>query len=268
MGTLYTDNRYIITMALKLAALVVVAPHTCSVVSRASEEYKSNKLPALEAGQGWTRCYLGRGQGGGYREFQSYVSDLSQYGYDNQISSTCSTGVWIYYDYHSYNTNQAGQVLWFHGIQYCGDMSSSFDNKASSIRYAGSSTALDQSSFTLFDGQGFMGAEFFGSSSVSDLRQLAAKGESLIVTGTSQWTFYTGENYSGQSVCAGYKTTDSSGGQTMHIGLYPKLNSVYTNTIRSVRQGCHSNDFVELVPLKATHEAENGAMGSFFLEDL
>jgi len=258
-------------MALKLAALVLVAlvaPHSCRVVSRASEEYKSNKVPALEAGQGWTRCYLSRNEGGGYREFQSYVSDLSQYGYDNQISSTCSTGVWIYYDNKSYNTYQTGQVLWFHGIQYCGDMSDSFDNKASSIRYAGSSSSLDQSSFTLFDGQGFMGAEFFSSSSVSDLRQLAAKGESLIITGTSQWTFYTGENYSGQSVCAGYKTTDTAQGVTMHIGLYPKLNTAYTNTIRSVRQGCYSTDFVELVPLKASHEAENGAMGSFYLEDL
>ena len=63
--------------------------------------------------------------------------------------------------------------------------------QASSFRYAGSPTSLDGDSFTLYEAQGFIGAEFYGDASVPDLRNLASKGQSLIITGTSKWTFYT-----------------------------------------------------------------------------
>jgi len=257
-------------MTMKFTTILLVLVALTAVQSKVVKrgEYKINEIPSVQAGPSWTRCYIDPNQGGNYQEFYSYVPDLSKYGLDNYISSTCSTGIWLYYENMDYNVQTSAQVAWFHGIQYCGDMSSSFDNMASSIRYAGSSTVLDAESFTLYDGQGFQGAEFYSETSVSDLRNMQGKGESLIITGQTQWTFYTGENYSGISVCAGFTTVDQAGGITMHIGLYPKLASTYTNTIKSVAKGCHSDTFVELVPLKVTTQAENGAMGSFSLEDM
>jgi len=226
------------------------------------------KPEAPEVGTVYANVYDGPNETGNMRTITSYISNLGNAGLGNAISSSCSTGIWIYYQNNNYNYGQSAPVSWMHGIRYCTNFGA-LNNKANSVRYAGSNTVLDESTFSLYEGQGFMGQELYGETSQADLRDFNAKAQSVIVTGTSGWTFYTGSNYSGYSTCVRYTTTDSASGQTMHLALYAKIpNSVFVKSIRSVRKGCFSDNIMEAVPLTATHKDDNGAMGSFNIDEL
>jgi len=111
-----------------------------------------------------------------------------------------------------------------------------------------------------------MGNQFMGTDNVPHLKYLCCKGQSLIITGTSKWTFYTGENYTGSAVCAWSTETDSKGKKTLNVGLYKTMAPMYTNTIRSVRKGCHTTTAMEVEPLEATQQAGNGATGEFMVQ--
>ena len=63
--------------------------------------------------------------------------------------------------------------------------------QASSFRWSGSNGELDDDSCTLYEETGFQGAELFMIDSMPDLKTMAAKAESIIISGTGNWTFYT-----------------------------------------------------------------------------
>merc|ERR1712168_554270 len=49
------------------------------------------------------------------RTITSYISNLGNAGLGNAISSSCSTGIWIYYQNNNYNYGASGPVSWMHG---------------------------------------------------------------------------------------------------------------------------------------------------------
>lgn len=263
--------RFVPKMASKFSLISVLALVAAVAAVSDASVIKKQQLPAnvaVNSGPIYAHVYEGANESGYGYAVTSYISDLSKYGVNNDISSECSTGIWIYYDNTDYNTNQAGQVVWFHGIKYCGNFNS-LNNMATSIRYAGSNTVLDQSSFTLYEGQGFQGLEMYSENSQTDLRNMNARAQSIILTGTSAWTFYTESNYQGYHTCVQYQHTDTLNGVSMHYGLFPKITNQYFNkAIKSVRKGCYSDNIMEVSPLSIIQEAPNGAMGSFNVTNL
>jgi len=224
----------------------------------------SNKVSPLEGSPGYCTIYTNTGESGYKQNFQTYAPDLRKFNIDNAMSSACVTGVWFFYDGVNYNTAQSSSVWWLHGIQYCANVAANFNNLASALRYGGSPKSLDQSSFTLYDGQGFQGNEYYSSENVASFRQMSGKGSSLLTTGPAAWTFYTGENYSGTSVCVKPDTVDTKGSQTLHSRFVPKMNKAYDNNLRSAHQGCTSETVLESEPVGTVfNQTVNGGMGYF-----
>ena len=98
--------------------------------------------------------------------------------------------------------------------------------------------------------------------------------QSVIVTGPDAWTIYSGDNYTGYSVClySGSDSAVSPSGQKISYGLFPTadyLGAVGSN-IRSARKGCYSAVKLRGVPLTADNhlstvvevDAANGGVGA------
>ena len=79
--------------------------------------------------------------------------------------------------------------------------------------------------------------------------------QSVIVTGPDAWTIYSGDNYTGYSVClySGSDTAVSPSGQKISYGLFPTADylGVVGSNIRSARKGCYSGVKLRGVPLTA-----------------
>jgi len=198
-----------------------------------------------------------------YVDFTKYVSDLSVYpNMNNAISAACVNGLWLYYNDINYNKNVAEHgVTWLHGIQYCSDITTQMDNKISSFRYGGSSSYINQPSFTVYDGQGFQGDEFYSDNNAAHFSVLSGKASSVIITGPSSWTFYSYEGYTGQSVCLTPTTVDTKNGAKLNLGLWATIPQFYDNTFRSAREGCYSNLVLSTEPLGVFNQSANGAAG-------
>merc|ERR1739838_685631 len=77
---------------------------------------------------------------------------------------------------------------------------------------------------------------------------MAAKAESIIISGTGNWTFYTDANYGGTAVCAGFDSTDSNANQTMHVAMITTLATTWNRSIKSVQKGCHTTTMLPYQP--------------------
>ena len=79
--------------------------------------------------------------------------------------------------------------------------------------------------------------------------------QSAIVSGPDAWTIYSGDNYSGYSVClySGSDSAVSPSGQKIVYGLFPTADylGVVGSNIRSARKGCYSSVKLRGVPLTA-----------------
>ncbi|CAL4072720.1 unnamed protein product [Meganyctiphanes norvegica] len=135
------------------------------------------------------------GQSGDSRTFTTFVADLRAENFDGVIKSADNTGMWMYYDEINYSSDYGMNVVW--GL----NNDAEFDNTHafSSIRYAGSSEDLYTSSFMVYEGDWFGGAEYYGETSIPSLSGL--KVSSLVVIGDYAWTFYDYENWEGHCFC-------------------------------------------------------------------
>ncbi|KAF2366418.1 Gamma-crystallin-related, partial [Trinorchestia longiramus] len=216
------------------------------------------------SGPGFTRVYSEFNNAGYFYDFTDYVPDLRTYNFDNIIRSACQTGIWFYYDQTDYN-QVASAVYWMHGIEYCGDFPLEFADVTSSLRYGGSPYSLNEDSFTLYQGELFTGSEFWSNTNSATLDYLDLDGSSLLLTGVSAWTFFTGTQYTGVAVCV-YPSTDHDVGQDgtyLDLGIFASMADlgIPDNSIRSAVRGCYSEKVVRGKPLDAVHRAANGAMG-------
>ncbi|KAB7497233.1 hypothetical protein Anas_06083 [Armadillidium nasatum] len=213
----------------------------------------------------YSNAYDHSGQSGYYYTFQAYISDLSTIGFDNAIYSVLQTGMWIYYENINYNGDLAGQVYWVHGVDIAVDFPSEVDGVTSSLKYAGNRYVLNEDSYTIYSGEFYTGDEFYGNVDTASLSSLTDQGSSIILTGLSDWTFYTEYDFGGYAYCFSPSTDRDVGldGTVLNFGFYGSLSSagVPDNYFRSVRKGCFSPNIVKASPMKAEGKSSNGAWG-------
>lgn len=249
-----------------LCLVVMVGLSSAATINKDAPTIRSNKpSDGIVKGPGFARVFSEFGEAGLFYDFTEYVPDLRVYDFDNIIRSACQTGLWFYYGEIEYNQSP-GSVYWMHGIEYCGDMPINYADQTSSLRYAGSPFALNEDSFTLYEGEFFTGSEFWGNedyyNSLDYLDQMAS---SLVLTGLSPWTFFTGLDYTGLALCV-YPSTDhdvGEDGSTIDFGIFASFNELGfdDDVIRSAAKGCFSETVVRAPPLEALHRSANGAMG-------
>ncbi|XP_037798371.1 uncharacterized protein LOC119593494 [Penaeus monodon] len=219
---------------------------------------------ATRGNAAYTYAYNEPGMNGFYQLFTDYVPNLLTSNFDNAISSVYQTGMWLYYENVEYN-QASGRVYWVHGIEISVDFPQEYSNMCSSLKFVGSPDYMNVDTWTVFEGPIFTGSEYYGEADAANLGSLTDQGSSIILTGTSPWTFYDGNSWTGSSLCL-YPNTDQdtgSQGQVLNYGIYPDVKDlgITDNTIGSVRKGCWSKNVVKVEPLKAEYRGRNGAWG-------
>ncbi|RXG70963.1 hypothetical protein Avbf_10550 [Armadillidium vulgare] len=160
-------------------------------------------------------------------------------GFDNAIYSVLQTGMWIYYENINYNSNLAGQVYWVHGVDISVDFPSEVDGVTSSLKYAGNRYVLNEDSYTIYSGEFYTGDEFYGNVDTASLSSLTDQGSSIILTGLSDWTFYTEYDFGGYAYCFSPSTDQDVGldGTVLNFGFYGSLSSAGVPTTSSDQSG-------------------------------
>ncbi|XP_042864158.1 uncharacterized protein LOC122248307 [Penaeus japonicus] len=172
----------------------------------------------------YTYTYSETGLGGFYQLFTDYAPDLLNFNFDNAIKSVYQTGMWLYYENVQYN-QQSGKVYWVHGIEISVDFPQDNWNMCSSLKFVGSPDYMNVDTWTVYEGPIFTGSEYYGEADAGTLGSITDQGSSIILTGTSPWTFYDGTNWTGASMCV-YPNTDQdvgSAGQVLNFGIYPNV---------------------------------------------
>jgi len=204
-------------------------------------------------------CYDYQNQGGNKLRAIDYIPALSGYRFDNRISSCCITGVWLLYADQNYNSGNTGAANWWvYGDNYCVNVPSGFDNKASSLRYTGAPDSWTSDTLNLYLNQYFVGEEEYTYDDAHHLNY-NDQARSLIVTGCSAWTLYTKTNFEGSCKCVWPSDTSKC-----FPGFYSTEKSLgfMSKAISSVKKGCHCG-FSALPDNHGVKSLENGASGYF-----
>jgi len=199
------------------------------------------------------------GHSGNSVQLSDYAPSLSNYQFDNRLSSICITGIWIFYADPNYNLNNNGASnYWVFGDKYCTDVPSQFDNQASSVRYTGAPDGWKADTLNVYMNEYFIGGEEYTYTDITNFKN-NDQTKSLIVTGCNAWTLYEYSNYKGRCKCVypasssdctpGFYTNESSLGQV-------------ARTISSARKGCYCNSRA-LPDNYGVQSDGNGAHGFF-----
>ncbi|KAK8384923.1 hypothetical protein O3P69_014470 [Scylla paramamosain] len=214
-----------------------------------------------------TTCYEDPNLNGYYVTFDNYAPDLYSYNFDDTIASVHQTGMWIYYENYQYNLSP-GKAYFVHGIGVTVNFPSEYRDITSSLRFVGSLEYLNADTITFYEGNSFTAAEFFAVGDNSNFGQMTGRISSLIVTGKSYWTIFSGEGYTGDRLCVGPETDHDVGpnGEVLDLGIYPAMTSlgIPDNSIKSVRKGCWSGRKIQAPKMKVDGRRENGAWGRLF----
>lgn len=62
--------------------------------------------------------------------------------------------------------------------------------QCSSLKFVGSADYMNVDTWTVYEGPIFTGSEYYGEADAANLGSLTDQGSSIILTGTSPWTFY------------------------------------------------------------------------------
>ncbi|XP_018013012.1 uncharacterized protein LOC108670071 isoform X2 [Hyalella azteca] len=193
--------------------------------------------------------YADLGLSGIHHQFTKYTPDLSAVQMDNTIESSCGTGLWLLYDATNYALDSSAVCLW-HAVNYCSNWAAYCQNMVSSVRYAGSPHGLNNDYYNLYEGTSFRGDEFRGDEDAAQLGDLDLAVSSLIVTGQAAWTFYTGLDFTGATVCVYADETNTNSGIDLDFARIENLSELGLpdNSIRSVARGCFSERVVGAAP--------------------
>jgi len=105
---------------------------------------------------------------------------------------------------------------------------------SSAVRPVGDSTNIDANTFNLYEQDWLRGqVEFIDADKQSP--ELAGNHNSLLITGTSNWTVYEGVSYTGPNMCL-----ITSIGNIEYIEDLTKI-GIQPGSLRSVRKGCEAN---------------------------
>jgi hypothetical protein len=213
------------------------------MVAITTASFVRGQAPTKSRDQRYLRAYDGDDQTGANYEFFENSPDISVQGMGNIINSSHSTGLWILYD----ETDFVGKTChliefdnyfnWWEGCQ----------NMASSLRYAGSPFGLNDNYFNLYDIDYNRGEELGGNTDMASLGSFDLRTSSFALAGQSEWTLYTGQGYTGASVCV-VPTEEKSGldGTVMNFVWYNHMADIGLpdNSIRSIARGCLSDRVV------------------------
>ncbi|KAG7167506.1 uncharacterized protein LOC121868356 [Homarus americanus] len=225
-------------------------------------------VAGASAGPSYTTVFSEQNGQGSSLDISDYVPDLLVANFDNVIDSVRQTGMWIYYDNINYNID-AGKVYFVHGIDISVNFPADYVDMSSSVRFAGSPFHMNEDTWTLYEGKSFTGQEYYGNEDSATLGNLAGKTFSIVLTGTSPWTVYCGENWVGISLCI-YPDTDhdtGADGSVLDFGIYPDVTALHIPeySIYSIKKGCWSNNVATPPKIQVDGRQENGAWGHFDL---
>ncbi|XP_043236686.1 uncharacterized protein LOC122389072 isoform X1 [Amphibalanus amphitrite] len=199
----------------------------------------------------WLDGYSGQHQTGSLITYHDSASSLG--GWNDLMRSACINGFWVFYEHDQFNY-ESGKVLWAYGFNYCFTFREDMDKQVSSVRPVGHLVDAAADSLTLFEGTLFSGSQVFIDASTYNV-STAYGYQSVIVTGPDAWTIYSGDNYTGYSVClySGSDSAVSPSGQKITYGLFPTADylGVVGSDIRSARKGCYSGVTLRGQPLTA-----------------
>ncbi|XP_018020069.1 uncharacterized protein LOC108676499 [Hyalella azteca] len=182
-------------------------------------------------------AYTGLNSTGAHYHFTGYVPDLSEMQMNDSISSACGTGIWILYDGMNYSSNPTGYFCSTPAVSKCWNYKD-VCQKGSSLRYAGSPYGLNDDYYNLYEDNDFHGKEFKGNTNAADLGDLDQAVSSLIVIGQSAWTFYSGQDFTGVSVCVYTNATVTNADIELDFIILMDMLGLPDNSIRSVARGC------------------------------
>ncbi|XP_018007390.1 uncharacterized protein LOC108665173 [Hyalella azteca] len=186
--------------------------------------------------------YAGPNYTGVHYQFTDYTPDLSVVQMDNTIQSACGVGIWMLYDTADYDLDHAWSVVCrYMAASWCASMGTACNT--SSLRYAGSPYGLNDNYYNLYEDTIYRGKEFRGNTNASDVGDLDMDVSSLVVTGQSPWTFYTGLHYTGANVCVYPYRHSTNNDIHLDFAYYDKMDylGMPDNSIRSVARGCLSD---------------------------
>ncbi|XP_068227212.1 uncharacterized protein [Palaemon carinicauda] len=214
----------------------------------------------------FTRVFSLPNSMGSYLDIYNYIPDLYNTGMDNEIESVSQNGMWIYYENSNYNIGSGGEVYFVHGVEINVNFPNQYCNMVTSMRYVGNKDIPNADTWTLFEGEYYTGMEFYGEKDAANLEYLDLQGSSLVLTGQSPWTIYSGQSYTGDSRCV-YPNTDHDvgpHGDVLDFGIYSTMSAVGVpdNTIRSIRKGCWSKEVASPPEVKYDYKDTQGAYGS------
>ncbi|XP_018008035.1 uncharacterized protein LOC108665753 isoform X2 [Hyalella azteca] len=177
---------------------------------------------------------------GAHYQFTEYTPDLSVVQMDNSIESLCITGQWHAYDAVNYDPNMTQAACLWRGVGFC--WNTSCTNAISSVRYAGSPYGLNDDYYNLYEGTYFRGKEFRGNTNAGNLGELDKAVSSLVVTGQAAWTFFTGVDFTGSSLCVYADKHFTDGVISFDTTYFLNMDELGLpdNSIRSVARGCLS----------------------------
>merc|ERR1711962_1259439 len=167
------------------------------------------------SGPSYLELYTQKNGEGASITIEEYTHDLSDIGFDNLAKSVCGEGVWLMYNYHSYN-NYHWQQTWtevFAAADYsCHDLPVTHHNDMSSVRFAGTGDINDQAS-------------------------------SLLVTGMSPWTV-SEHSYSGVAICLEPRMINGA-----YYGAWNVWDiGMPNNVMSSIRKGCYAEKTLKYEP--------------------
>jgi len=194
------DNMHYNTLHSLITAFTILV--VCSVQPiHGGEQSTSNNSP---------KVVLYTNPSGGGRTFASVAKNypnLAAVNFDDVAKSACVLGTWIFYGDTNYANFSHGVQVYFSKANGC----ITFDQlseKVSSIRFAGSEKDFRLDFIDLFAGVFFTGLHLRSNkNTVANITATGLPGTaSIIVSGTSPWTLYSQENYTGIAKCV-YPTT-------------------------------------------------------------
>merc|ERR1719244_1603810 len=182
--------------------------------------------------------YTSVGGAGAKATVTEYMHDLADIGFDDLVQSVCGQGAWMLYENTNYNHSnwRDWSDIFSSGTYSCHDLPVTRHNQASSVRYAGTGDLHDET-LTVYHSWAYSDGEIMFIREEPYFGDYNNEGSSIIVTGESPWTLYSGPGYHGVGICV----------QPWHIGggYYFGAWSVEdigmpNNVMSSLQKGCLS----------------------------
>ncbi|CAL8129036.1 unnamed protein product [Orchesella dallaii] len=200
--------------------------------------------------------YENFGSHGAHINVYNTCPDLSHpnFNFDNRAKSYCVSGLWIFYSQPNFGYGLSHIEYSPIGTsKICNDFST-IASDVSSARAVASVNTIVEDSFRLYEHQCFMGEVLDTQDGFATLT-LPCDHASFIITGSSSWSIYEGDNYTGRSICI----SAPPGGP---VG--PRLQSDIRNvglrygSIHSVKKGCNalpSERIFDLQPISRSNDS-------------